>query len=148
MPDVPASPRRRVVSRAGGRCEYCRLAQIGQEATFHVDHITPRAAAARNTYVVPSVAEALKTSSTPRTFRSALAGEVKETNTVALLDAEIEGRPISTHALVVDRIGNDEHGIPIAVLFGTLATQQWGIRPVPDEVRLDLSDYPEESVEF
>ena len=25
-----------------GRCEYCGLAQVGQEATFHIDHIVPR----------------------------------------------------------------------------------------------------------
>ena len=33
--------RRRVVFRAGDRCEYCQLAQEGQEATFHIDHIMP-----------------------------------------------------------------------------------------------------------
>jgi hypothetical protein len=38
---VPARLRRLVRERAGGRCEYCRLAQAGQEATFHVDHIVP-----------------------------------------------------------------------------------------------------------
>jgi hypothetical protein len=33
-------------------------------------------------------------------------------------------------------------------LFDTGAMQQWGIRPIPDEERLDLSHYPEEFVEF
>ena len=33
-----------LVRRAGNRCEYCRLSQLGQEATFHVDHVVPRAA--------------------------------------------------------------------------------------------------------
>jgi hypothetical protein len=46
---------------------------------------------ARNTYVIPSVAEVLKTSATPRTIRTALGGGVKETNTEAVLHAEIEG---------------------------------------------------------
>jgi hypothetical protein len=27
--------------RSGERCEYCQLSQAGQEATFHIDHITP-----------------------------------------------------------------------------------------------------------
>jgi hypothetical protein len=36
--------RRFIENRAAGRCEYCRLAQEGQEATFHIDHIAPRAA--------------------------------------------------------------------------------------------------------
>lgn len=28
--------------RARDRCEYCRVSQLGQEATFHVDHVLPR----------------------------------------------------------------------------------------------------------
>ncbi len=42
--NLPASLRQQVVQRADRRCEYCGLAQIGQEAIFHVDHITPLAA--------------------------------------------------------------------------------------------------------
>lgn len=40
---MPISPhlRRQVVQRARGRCEYCGLAQAGQEATFHIDHVIP-----------------------------------------------------------------------------------------------------------
>ena len=38
---IPAELRRQVTERAGGRCEYCGLAQEGQEATFHVDHVVP-----------------------------------------------------------------------------------------------------------
>jgi 5-methylcytosine-specific restriction endonuclease McrA len=44
MSDIPAALRRLVVDRAAGLCEYCRLAQAGQEAVFHIDHIQPRAA--------------------------------------------------------------------------------------------------------
>src|SRR5260370_37642809 len=97
---------------------------------------------ARNTYVLPSVAQVLKTSPTPRTIRTALGGRVKETNTAALIEAEIQGHAISTHALVLEEIGNDEDGTPSEILFGALAMQQWGIRLVPDEARLVLSQYP------
>ena len=103
---------------------------------------------ARNTYVTPSVAEVLQTSATPRTIRTSLGGTVKETNRAALLEADIEGHPISTHALVIEEIGNDEDGKPIEILFGALAMQQWGIRLIPAEDKLDLSHYPEEFVEF
>ena len=103
---------------------------------------------ARNAYVIPSVARLLETSPTPRRIRTALGGAVRETNTAALLEAEVQGRGISTHALVIDEIGRDEDGAPIEILFGALAMQQWGIRPVPDEERLDLSHYPDEFVEF
>lgn len=40
---VPARLRRLVRRRADDRCEYCQLAQVGQEATFHIDHIVPEA---------------------------------------------------------------------------------------------------------
>ena len=103
---------------------------------------------ARNTCVIPSVARVLKTSKTPLTIRTALGGAVRETNAEALLHAEIEGHAITTLALVIDEIGTDENGTPIEILFGALAMQQWGIRPIPDEERLDLTHYPEEFIEF
>jgi 5-methylcytosine-specific restriction endonuclease McrA len=49
MSDISPSLRAAVVHRAGGRCEYCQLSQIGQEAAFHVDHVTPRAAGGTTT---------------------------------------------------------------------------------------------------
>lgn len=39
---IPLPVQRRVRLRAGQRCEYCRIPQAGQEATFHIDHIVPR----------------------------------------------------------------------------------------------------------
>lgn len=44
MSDISASLHTEIVVRAGNRCEYCRLSQLGQEATFHIDHVVPRAA--------------------------------------------------------------------------------------------------------
>jgi len=40
---IPRWLRDDVLQRDGGRCQYCRLLQFGQSATFHVDHIIPRA---------------------------------------------------------------------------------------------------------
>lgn len=103
---------------------------------------------ARNTYVVPEVASLLITSKVKKPFRSAIGGEAKEATETALLEAEVEGRRISTHAMVIDEIGNDENGTPIEILFGALAMQQWGIRLIPEQEKLDLTHYPEEFVEF
>ena len=44
MSDIPPGLHAEVALRAGQRCEYCQLSQLGQEATFHVDHVLPRAA--------------------------------------------------------------------------------------------------------
>jgi hypothetical protein len=49
---------------------------------------------------------------------------------------------------VLEEIGVDEEGRRIEVLLGALAMQEWGIRPLPDEERLDLSRYPKEFVEY
>ena len=38
---IPAQLVRQVRERAGDVCEYCRVPQASQEATFHVDHILP-----------------------------------------------------------------------------------------------------------
>ena len=103
---------------------------------------------ARNTYVIPEVASLLTTSRLKKPFRSAIGGEVKETTETALLEAEIEGKRISTHAMVIDKIGNDEDERLIDILFGALAMQQWGIRLIPEQDKLDLTHYPEEFVEF
>ncbi len=103
---------------------------------------------ARNTYVVPAVAALLTTIKLPKPFRSALGGGVKKATKGAFLTAEVQGHKLFTTAMVIDEIGKDEDGKPIEVLFGALAMQNWGIRPVPDEERLDLTHYPKEFVEF
>ena len=103
---------------------------------------------ARNSYVVPAVVERLPTMEIADPLHAGIGGEVKEAGRTAVLHAEVGGHPIYTQVLVVDRIGRDEAGRPIEILFGALAMQQWGIRPVPDEERLDLTHYPHEFVEF
>jgi Aspartyl protease len=103
---------------------------------------------ARNTYIIPAVANDLMTKKMAAPFRTALGGEIKEARSSAILEAEVEGHRIATHALVIDEIGRDEDGKPIEVLFGALAMQQWGIRPIPDQEKLDLTHYPKEFVEY
>ena len=103
---------------------------------------------ARNTYVVPEVASLLVAIDLKRPFRSAWGGSVKETKQAAILEAVVQGFPIATQAMVVDQIGHDEDGNPIEVLIGALAMQQWGIRPIPDTEKLDMSHYTKEFLEF
>ena len=49
MSDISPHLHDEVMLRAGYRCEYCRLSQLGQEATFHIDHVVPRAAGGQTT---------------------------------------------------------------------------------------------------
>jgi len=79
MSSISAGLRRQVVFRAGDRCEYCGLAQEGQEATFHIDHIVPRAAGGPNAADNLALAcvscslrkEARRSGKDPRTGRAA-----------------------------------------------------------------------------
>ncbi len=49
MSDVSPALHNEFVRRAGNRCEYCGLSQLGQEATFHIDHVLSRAAGGATT---------------------------------------------------------------------------------------------------
>ncbi|WP_133795073.1 HNH endonuclease [Prosthecobacter fusiformis] len=40
--NVPVSLALKVRQRAGYRCEFCRMSQSLQEASFHIEHILPR----------------------------------------------------------------------------------------------------------
>jgi hypothetical protein len=49
MSSIPLSLRRLVIQRSGDRCEYCCISQIGQVATFHIDHVIPVVAGGETT---------------------------------------------------------------------------------------------------
>jgi hypothetical protein len=68
---------------------------------------------ARNTHVVPAVASLLVPVKLPKPFRSALGGKVKKATSGAVLNADVQGHKVSTHAMVVDEIGKDDQGKPI-----------------------------------
>jgi hypothetical protein len=112
------------------------------------EHWTLFDTGARNTYITPGVAEGLVISQRATPFRSQLGGGIKETTQTAILDADIDGNELSTHAMVINEIGKDEDGRDIEILFGALAMQQWGIRPVPETEELDLSHFTKEFLEF
>ncbi len=42
---IPRALREAVLIRDGGRCQYCGLMQVGQGATFHIDHVVPHSKA-------------------------------------------------------------------------------------------------------
>jgi hypothetical protein len=46
---IPLSLRRLVIQRSKDRCEYCGISQLGQVATFHIDHIIPVVAGGETT---------------------------------------------------------------------------------------------------
>jgi hypothetical protein len=102
----------------------------------------------RNTYVNRDVAKLLELTKVPETRTVRLGGAEHELKKMAFLKAMIDGKSLETQAYVLDDIGNDEDGKPIEILFGALAMQQWGIRVVRAEERLDLTHFTKEFVEY
>ncbi len=49
MTKISAALRRSVIQRAKNRCEYCGISQLGQVATFHIDHVIPVVAGGKTT---------------------------------------------------------------------------------------------------
>jgi len=103
---------------------------------------------ARNTCVTEEVAQLLVTQQLPESIPTSLGGKTYRVDKTCLLMAYVEGKFVDTIAHVVSEIGEDEDGKALEGLFGTLVMQNWGIRLVPEEEKLDMSHYPKEFVEF
>lgn len=103
---------------------------------------------ARNTYIVEMLTADLPTFTLEKSEPVALGGRIHQEVKRCLLTCQVENLPIWTHARVLEEIGTDELGKKIEVLIGALTMQEWGIRLVLDEERLDLTHYPREFVEF
>ena len=65
---------------------------------------------ARNTYVVPEVAEGLVTWEFPQPERAAFGGRSYIIRRGCVLIGTIEGFLVQTHARIVEKIGYDEEG--------------------------------------
>jgi len=103
---------------------------------------------ARNTYVVQDIASLLPVFELERVEPVSLGGEVHRVKKECRLVCLVEGLPVRAHARVLDEIGTDEEERRIEILIGALTMQEWGIRPIPDEERLDMTHYPKEFIEF
>ncbi|MDI6793497.1 MAG: hypothetical protein QME81_11640 [bacterium] len=102
----------------------------------------------RNTYVAEDVASGLQTFDLEEIEPVRLGGKRHEITKDCRLICRVEGLPVRINARVIDRIGFDEEGKRIEVLFGALAMQEWGIELNLEKERLDMSHYPKEFVEF
>ena len=103
---------------------------------------------ARNTYVVRDVASLSPTIELDRPEPVALGGRVYQVRRECHLTCLVEGLPVRTRARVLEEIGTDDEGKRVEILIGALTMQEWGIRPIPDEERLDMTHYPKEFIEF
>ncbi len=103
---------------------------------------------ARYTYVVEDAAGHFHKQPLEHAFEVKLGGKTHKLREVMILQAKVEGKPISTRALVVDELGKDEKDTEIQILIGALTMQEWGIELNLEKERLDLTHYPKEFTEF
>jgi len=103
---------------------------------------------ARNTYIIEDVAAQLPVFELKKIESVSLGGKVHLIKKDCRLEASVEGYNIRTNARIIDVLGDDEEGNKIQVLIGALAMQEWGIRLIPEEEKLDMTHYPKEFVEY
>ena len=103
---------------------------------------------ARNTYVVQDLVPLLPSFELETPEPVSLGGKVHKVMKECRLVCLVEGLSVRTRARVLEKIGTDEEGKRIEILMGALAMQEWGIRPIPDEERVDMTHYPKEFIEF
>ena len=103
---------------------------------------------ARNSYILKTEAAPFGPRPIPIPRTVGLGGKTRTLSDICLVVALLEGRQVEFEAYVVDELGMDDGGRPIQILFGALAMQKWGVRPIPDEERLDLTHFSEEFNEF
>ena len=102
----------------------------------------------RNTYIVESALNGLQTKNLREPKSVALGGKKHQFDRACTFEALVDGKRVVGIAFILDRIGKDEDGREIELIFGAILMQNWGIRVCPDTESLDLSNYPEEFVEF
>lgn len=76
---IPAALSNLVRERANGLCEYCRLPQSSQEATFHIDHVQPYTADG------PTIAENLAVACVTCSLRKAARTKARDPRTGRLV---------------------------------------------------------------
>lgn len=103
---------------------------------------------ALNSYIVADAVGTLPRWRLPKPEPVALGGKAHQIEEECWLICTVEGYHVRARARIVNDIGKDEDDRRIEVLMGALAMEEWRIRPIPDEGRLDMSHYPKEFVEF
>jgi len=135
--------------RLFGRKKGCAMGRVRTHVVVAGRHYwTLFDGGARNTYIVQDLTSLLPTFDLEKPEPVSLGGRVHEVTKECRLTCLVEGLPVRTHARVLEEIGTDEEGERVEILIGALAMQEWGIRPIPDEERLDMSHYPKEFIEF
>lgn len=101
-----------------------------------------------NTYCLSEVARHLPKKKLDKELNARLGGKIHKINQEIILAASVGGKSVGVDAYVIDKLGTDENGMEIQVLFGALAMQKWNIKLDLKNEKLDLTHYPREFVEF
>lgn len=103
---------------------------------------------ARHSYITRDAVSGLDVQPLKTPRKTMLGGASHDVTDACLVQVEVEGHPLEFQARVIQRIGEDEEGQSIDVLFGAIAMQLWGIRLDPQNEALDFSHFTRDFVEF
>ena len=102
----------------------------------------------RNNYIVNDITKNMLAYKLSKPQKSSLGGRIYEITMQCILDCIIEGKSVTGHSRVVEEIGKDDDKKRIEILIGALTMQEWGIKLDMEKEELDMTNYPEEFVEF
>ncbi len=105
---------------------------------------------ARNTYITREAALKLGANSQKlrHVFKTGLGGKKRLVREYVGVEGTLHGLPLHVQAYIVDKLGADEAGRPLELLFGILAMEQWGVELDLQNKRLDLRYFTKEFAEF
>ncbi len=115
-----------------GKTRLCTLFDSGAKNSF----ISDRAAAGGGVFTLA------------RSHLAEIGGKRHRIRKTCVIQGTLRKRPIFLRALVLPEIGHDSDGRSIDILFGADDMQLYGIRLVPQEEQLDLSQFQKSFVEF
>ena len=96
---------------------------------------------AKNSYVVADLAVSLHIRKLQQARAAVIGGVMHRIEEMCFVQGSIQGLPITMSAYIVPEIGTDEEGNRIDILLGRLEMREWGIVPIPEEGRIDMTHY-------
>ena len=103
---------------------------------------------AKNSFVSDQAASAGGVVALKQRHLAEIGGKRHRIRKACVLEGTLRKHPIVIRALVLPEIGLDSDGKAIDILFGADDMQLYGIRLVPKEEQLDLSQFQKSFVEF
>lgn len=81
-------------------------------------------------------------------YLAGIGGKKYKIKEYVVIEGTLHGLPLHLFLFVIDKIGTNEYGKEIDMIFGLLAMEEWGIQLDLENKKLDLSNFTKEFIEY